>query len=187
MMNSIKTLEQNIKKAKDKYQNSEPMFLKEKDFPSKIKYLEANIIQSRKRRYNNEILHMALLGQALENKSTTNLQELGTRDIRAAIYIYKIFKDDVESIWYLEDTSVSLFKEQSASKLTKLTAQFNENEEPLFKRPRRLATLENTDTFEEWMNEWDIPDNGLMGEVDPLTELGIEPLSELDPTAYSLE
>jgi hypothetical protein len=133
---SLERINRKLYDAKIAYETKQPFLSGGSTTEDIIK----NLRKARQRRYNGELVQLALLGHKMIADRNHTCTGLKTKEKRVAIFLAQVFEESVEPIWYLEEiylddlyrqTKADLYSLVQTSKLEKKrVSEKEESEEP---------------------------------------------------------
>ena len=164
-MTEKERIEQCIQKAYQDQASGRNFLYSVEEGPNLFRQLEGNFETVKRRKHNETLIHLALIGLAMEkHKEETIPLTLSHRDVKVAIFLAKAFPN-VDTIWYLMDVSPENIKDLKQNYLNLILKELGDKkkttlplngkrrlgEETSFSTKKICTTWDDQD-FEEWLN-----------------------------------
>ena len=118
---SLERTSRKLYDAKIAYETKQP-FLTE---GSTIEDLIKNLRKARQRRYNGELVQLALLGHKMITDQKHTRTRLKAKEKRVTIFLAQVFEETIEPIWYLEEVYLEDLYHQTRADLYSLVQTSN--------------------------------------------------------------
>jgi len=119
---SLERISRKLYDAKIAYETKQP-FLTE---GSTMEDLIKNLRKARQRRYNGELVQLALLGHKMITDRKHTCTGLKAKEKRVAIFLAQVFEETIEPIWYLEEVYLEDLYHQTKADLYSLVQTSNQ-------------------------------------------------------------
>jgi hypothetical protein len=175
---NVEQLIEHIQNATLASERHDPIYPFQEEGEEMIKYLERQILLSRKKRYNDELVRLANFGYHIKGKKLISLGTITTRELKIADFLARVFPNGTQPIWHLEEITpydisgkkqVTLNKVMEKIEYWNLTRQLSNKYGPALDLVDDSEIPEDpiqegdwsTDTFQQWLDNWDMELEGM--------------------------
>jgi hypothetical protein len=174
---NVEQLIEQIKNATLAYERNDPVYPIQEEGEEMVKYLERQILLSRKHRFNDELVRLANLGYYMKGKSLVTLNSITARELKIADFLASVFPNGPQPIWHLKEVTpydISGNRPAALEKVVDKTNYWNLTRQLTHKYGSVLELVDDNeipedpvledwsvDNFQKWLDNWDVELEGM--------------------------